>query len=137
MAADTKLWGIQAHEADKAWPRIAPVVRRAVERAGGRYSAEDIRAAIVSREMQAWVAWNGRGLRAFAVTQIVDYPGMRAARILLATGEDREDWLPHLATIEAWAKADRCKVIEAFARPGWERVLKDYAKTHVILEKRL
>ncbi|MGL4310396.1 MAG: hypothetical protein ACRCSU_07895 [Paracoccaceae bacterium] len=52
-------------------------------------------------------------------------------------GVDYKSWLHLFGVIEAWARDLGAKRIGAYCRPGWERVLTDMKKTHVILEKRL
>lgn len=138
----TRLCGVPADELDAAWTKISPLIETALARSG-KFRSEDIRRSIAERKMQLWVAWSEPGaaadaeIEAVAVTEIVDYPLGRAVSIFLCTGRDRGRWLDHLVTIEAWAREAGCRRIESWSRPGWERVLKGWKKTHVFLEKPL
>ena len=42
-----------------------------------------------------------------------------------------------IKNIETWAKLPNCAAMVMRGRPGWERVLKDYEKTKIILQKKL
>jgi hypothetical protein len=48
-------------------------------------------------------------------------------------------WVHVMDEIANWAKSEECTHVESWARPGWERVLKQYQfkKTHVLLERKL
>jgi hypothetical protein len=54
-------------------------------------------------------------------------------------GKDRQDWQHYISIIEQFAKNNKCDKMELIARPGWERVLKqfNYTKSHVVLDKYL
>ena len=132
----TRLAGIPATELRAWWPAVEPFIDDAMKR-GRRYRADDIFDSLAKRQMQLWAAELDGAVKAVAVTDIVDYPLARCARVFACTGEDRNRWLGHLATIEAWAREAGCVRIESWARPGWERILKDWKKTHVLLEKDL
>jgi hypothetical protein len=54
-------------------------------------------------------------------------------------GNNRENWQHYISIIEDFAKQNGCDKMELIARPGWERVLKqfNYTKSHVVLDKNL
>ena len=90
--------------------------------------------------MQLWVACDEKGahIEGVCVTEIVRYSsGRKAASVVICTGRERENWVSHIEAIEAWAKEAGCDMIEMWARPGWEKDLPSYKRTHVLLEKRL
>ena len=112
-------------------------LRKALARSG-KDTPEEMRAAIAKKERQLWLAWErGVGAEAVAVTGISEHALMRVAVIYICIGRQREYWIEFLAKLEDWARAEGCRRIEAWARPGWEKVLKGYRKTHVMLEKAL
>lgn len=138
-AAPTMLMAVPADVVPAFWPITAPLIERAVEHADGRYSLEDVRAALLARDMQLWAALDARSLviEAICVTEIVTYPGERRCGIVFCAGRRAERWLRHLDEIGDWAREQRCGALELQGRPGWERLLPEWRKTHVLLSKRL
>lgn len=127
--------GIPSAKVPEIWPFAEELVSSAVERSG-ELSAQDILDALLSRNMQLWAAFDN-GLKAIAVTEIQVLPRKKLGSILICTGEGRKEWEYALSIIEDWARSEGCTGMKLLARPGWERVLKDYRKTHVLLEKEL
>ena len=132
----TKLWGVQKTEIDQAWPLVAGLITEAVER-GGRHTPEEVREDIASGDAQLWVTWVDDEVLGVCVTFVIDHKRMKLCRIWLCTGHDRKQWAHHLQGIEDWAKSIGCDAIDGVVRPGWEKVMRDYKKTHVVLEKKL
>jgi hypothetical protein len=92
---------------------------------------------------------DGNGtIKAAAVTQLSAVNGVRFCTIVACgaspskpggrrRGRDRDEWLPLLAGLERYAKAEDCKAMRIFGRRGWERLLPDYKAARVLLEKEL
>ena len=130
MAREIALW----------WSAIEGQVDAALKHSGfQRYSADDVYARLLNGRMQLWIGADDDGPKVIVVTETSNYPQRRTFGIVVCTGEDREDWLHHLGTIEEWGRGEGCHSAVLFAREGWTRVLKPlgYDKTHVILEKAL
>jgi hypothetical protein len=87
-------------------------------------------------EWQLWVSADTE-ITSVTITALDDYPNGRECCIIICTGVGMSNWVGNLSVIEEWAKSKGCVNIKAICRPGWERVLKDYHRTHVVLEKRL
>jgi hypothetical protein len=81
-----------------------------------------------------WVAIDG-AVKMALVTELIDAPQGRECFLRLIGGHDRGEWLPFLANVIEWAKAQGCVALEGTMRPGWERVLPDWKKTAVVLRK--
>lgn len=133
----TALTGVRSEKIGGLWPRVRPFVDRALSHAGGRYAPDDVLAALLRAQMQLWTAISENGIEAVLVTEIIDYPRRRRCNLFLSAGNALEACLEHLPAIEAWARAQGCDAIEASGRPGWERVLPGFRRTHVMLEKAL
>jgi len=72
------------------------------------------------------------------VTRISSMPNYDQLEIVICTGKRRDLWEDKIvATITAFAKANQCKRLCIWARPGWERVSKKWGwkKKHVQLVK--
>lgn len=91
---------------------------------------------VEAKQRQLWVGKRGDEVLVAVLTG-VGPDLLQTFTVTHAAGKDREAWLHLWGTLEDWARSIGCKRIEARARPGWERILKDMKKTHVILEKRL
>ena len=136
------LRGVPRWALDRYWPLAEPAIARAVARSDGRYAVADVFAALRAGEMQLWISLaeiddRADAIEAVCVTEIVSYPREKRCGIVFCAGKDRKNWLHHLAGIETWAKAQGCAAFELQGRPGWERALPDWRKTHVILRKRI
>lgn len=118
-----------------AW---VPLIRDHIEAlcANGQWEPEQLLDQIASRDRQLWVARDDERVRAVVLTAVLT-DNLKTVQLTHATGDGMPEWLHLFSVIEEWARAIGAKRIEAVARPGWERVLKDMRKTHVILEKRL
>lgn len=103
---------------------------------GGQWEPEDLLRDVENKRRQLWVAEVDGEVGAAVLTTISDDRD-QSCIITHAAGRNRKDWLHLLGFLEDWARSIGCKRLEAVARPGWERILKDMTKTHVVLEKRL
>lgn len=100
----------------------------------GRYTVDDLIEQIKSGDRQCWMIDN----RAIALTQI-SAERFKTCWITHVTGAGLQEWKDAFEEIEAWARYLGCARIEAVARPGYERIGKQYGlrKTHVLLVKEL
>lgn len=136
----TVLVGVQSDQIKDIWPFIEQRIVQACERSNGRHRPADLMGALLQAQMQLWVIWKPetKEIKGIGVTETVTYrSGLKSVRIVLITGKDRPEWVGHLKTLEDWGRSVGCQIIEAWARPGWEKELQDYRRTHVLLEKRL
>jgi hypothetical protein len=99
------------------------------------HSIEDVLNDLRSGKAQLWVAGDGNDVDGIAITCITEYPQTTTCLIWLCAGIGREKYTPLIGNIEQWAKAQGCESISLEGRPGWERILTDYKKTKIILEK--
>jgi len=68
------------------------------------------------------------------VTEIIDYPQRRTLRFWLAGG-NLKTLLEVEPKIRKWSILYRCRAVEIIGRKGWEKVLKDYEPTAIVLVK--
>ena len=68
------------------------------------------------------------------VTEIVSYPQRRTLRFWLAGG-NLKTLLEVEPKIRKWSILYRCEAVEIIGRKGWEKVLKDYEPTAIVLVK--
>jgi hypothetical protein len=118
------------------WPHVSPLIEVAMER-GAITDFAEVADAIFAGRALVWIAWSGTAIKAAAVTQLSTVGGARFCTIVACGGTDRREWLPLLAGLERYAKAEDCKAMRIFGRRGWERLLPDYRAARVLLEKEL
>ena len=68
------------------------------------------------------------------VTEIIDYPQRRTLRFWLAGG-NLKTLLEVEPKIRKWSILYRCEAVEIIGRKGWEKVMKDYEPTAIVLVK--
>ncbi len=134
---DTELSLIDPEEIDDAWSLVEQMISAALMRSN-QHTAADILKDLLNDDAQLWIAGNtADGVLGVMVTYMQHTTLSDHMRIFLCIGEQRERWMHHLAVVEQWAKDRGAERIIAVARPGWEKVLLDYRKTHSTLEKNL
>lgn len=135
----TTLVGVESHDVDSVWESASALIESALHRGGQRFSLDDIRGALALREMQLWLAIDmAYEIKGLAITEIRNYPRRKVCAVLILTGKDAREWFHHMDGIAAWAKAEGCQSLEAWARKGWVRLYKGRMKmTHVMLEREL
>lgn len=133
-----KFDGVPSEYLELTWQSVEPYLTRALAR-GGQYRTVDVLKKLITKEMQLWIAYFGEysepDVQAFCITEINVTPLQRECIIFACSGKERDNWQHYIKTIEVWAKSKGCQSVRINARPGWERVLKTYKKTHSLLEK--
>jgi len=136
MSASVELVCVDPKRVHEVWPRVRHLIARAVLRTQLSHTA-DIAYDTLHGGGLLWLAWDGATIRAAATTVLADTDAARVCVLTACGGEGRAAWLPLLAQIEAYAKAEGCACVRIYGRKGWARVLKDYRVDHVILQKEL
>lgn len=128
--------GVRAAAVPKVWREVRPFIERALAEGAGHFAPEDIRAALLRRDMQLWIVRRpDRSAAGALVTEIVAYPRLKVCRLVLAAAADggREDWLPWRRFVEDWARVQGCQAMELYGRPGWARIVR-HDRKRVVLE---
>lgn len=135
-SSSVRFYGVPSDKIDAVWPHVQLLVSNACLMSRGRYQSDDIKVFCKEKKTQLWIATeNGLPLAVF-VTEIINYPRKKYARVMITTGKDREKWIDLMRDeIEGFAKSQGADGVESLTREGWARVFKDYEKTHVLLEK--
>lgn len=132
-----ELRGVLAEDVNAVWGEVSPLVVAAISRSPRVVDESDILSAIMSRDMQLWVAEDSQDIKAVCVTQIIQWPRRKGAVLYLCAGKGMAEWIDFLPVIESWAIFNGCDFIEASGRAGWEKVLKSWKKSSVTFEKEL
>jgi hypothetical protein len=90
---------------------------------------EEVRLILLNGGAQLFiVTGDGRRVRGFAITEVVQYPSRKVANILAAGGEEGfldtaiHELLPHL---KQWAAEQGVDAIALTGRPGWFKALRN------------
>lgn len=109
-------------------------LERALRVGGGTHTPADISAEVAAGRMQAWVRNDS-----LVVTEIVHYPRVAVANIVIAVGA-LEDVMALQPDIEEFARQQGCNALRMVGRKGWAAVLPKHgwkADHNVIFERSL
>jgi hypothetical protein len=130
------LSGVPYTMIETVWSKIEHFLEDSIQHSDNKYTASSLKQALVARDMQLWIALQGVNILSYAITYIVDYPTQRRLCIILMGGEHLDKWKHLIEDMSQWAKQQQCVAIEAFARPGWERVWAKWGikKVHTVFK---
>ena len=115
---------------------VRPHLARMAGESGGRYETPDIFVALAMGKMQLWLVLDGALVECVMVTEIQQYPRMRALRIIGLVGFRPLRWRKMLASVEKAARDNlHCTVIEAMHLPRLGVLLPGFKTTHWFGEK--
>ncbi len=117
------------------WPHVKPFIDSALKY--GDVTMQEIEGELSSGASLLWIVWDGTKPLAGVVTKLKPGRNGSACHIKACGGKQMSDWIGLVSLIEEYAFAEGCARVVAEGRIGWERVLKDYTKVRVVLEKPL
>ncbi|WP_315704538.1 MULTISPECIES: hypothetical protein [unclassified Bradyrhizobium] len=120
-----------------AWPLVASRLQRAIRRTGLSAFADIERDVLAGRSL-LWLALSSAiAIDAVATTSLQLTDAGKVCVITACEGKGMARWLPLIAGIEAYAKAEGCRSVRVFGRKGWLRALDGYRQRHVIMDKEI
>ncbi len=122
------------------WSSVEKFIKSAFNQNVGDETEEDARKLLEAGQAQLWIAHDGRGIRAAAVTRLATVSnGRRICFAMVCGGEGVKEWASHLGDIEKFAKANKCDAVRLSGRRGWRAVFtpQGYKEPFVVLEKAL
>lgn len=120
-----------------AWSHVLPHIEKMADATRGKLTTDDFKERIASGDFQLWVVIENKQPIASVLTEIIQYPQRKVARVVGCVGEHRGKWVHLLSEIQDWSRLQGCVAMEIVARKGWARVLPDFHMTHVLLESDL
>ena len=127
---------VEPAQVERIWPRVAHLIRRALERGGmGRFA--DVERDVLGANAYLWVAIEQGAVLAAAVTQVTQENELRLCTVVACGGCDFARWGGLIAGLEDYARAENCARMEIAGRPGWRRRLPDYRLAKVVIRKEL
>ena len=130
-----KFTGVISSELPQYWGRVDGFIASGL--AEGE-NLDHILERLIARSCQLWIAHDAETVIAACITEIVTIGGRKVFNIISVGGTRMPEWLPHMATLEAFARSHGCSAMRfEEIRPGWQRILKDFHVTKINLEKAL
>lgn len=131
------LYGIGQHEIEAVWPEVEPWLKGSVERTRGKYTIDDLKDGLLQGHAQLWI-WKTETALGVIVTQIEEFPRNKCLVVRIGTGTNAKEWAePAAERLEEFGRYAGCDAMIMVTRPGWEKLLPSYDRTHVYLEKAL
>ena len=139
------LVGIPKENVEASWSRVEQSVTEALIRSGGYANSNHFKEWCIDNKCQLWILWDAeepiaeKKYYGVVITEVIQRPLQKCFYIRIMTGHHREKWQHLVKHLEKFALDNNCDKMELIARPGWERVLRNfrYKKSHVLLEKQL
>lgn len=103
------------------WPRIEPLVAKGIAEGPAYWWPQDVFHQAMTSEIQIWGVFVP-DLAMIGITRLVRRPRMMVCHLELAAGTGLDNARLGLETIEEWARAIGCDVVEFGGRVGWGRV---------------
>ena len=125
---------------DVVWEQVAPLLKRATDRSGGRYAIGDVYSLIAEDRCHLWIGFAPGMKIVGAATSVFNvYPGGKWLTAQFLGSDDMSECFDFLEVFERWAKDNDCVGIEFSGRSGWARVLKKhgYDEYHRFFQKDL
>jgi len=119
----------------QVWPFVRTLVAKAMER-GGITPISRVEHDLSTGGMLLWLAW-GTGIEGVAVTELVNENARKLCVIVACGGKEISRWLHLIGRIEQFARDENCEAMRIMGREGWAKMLPDYRRPYVVLEKRL
>lgn len=117
----------RAASAQKEWSRCRPWIEAALPWCYGTHTIEDVERQIAEGRLQFWP-----GERCACVTEIIEYPRLKALNFFLIGGDLDELLNKMEPAVIAWAKSLGCTRVASTGRKGWSKALKPLGYEHVL-----
>ena len=119
------------------WESIKGFAERCAIYTYGRFTAKDMLEGLLTKDQQLWIAFDGKAIHGFWVTEVVEYPQIKVLALHFVGGRRFKEWLPDgFPKLQKFAKELGCSKMESYGRPGWEKMWQDhgYKKQFVFYE---
>lgn len=127
---------IPYYAVDSIWNDVLPFIDRYFAKSQEhRWNAEDLRIAVLDRNMQLWVILAEEGIETVVLTEILNFPRARECNVFMVSGKmtDRDDWRDVVQDVVEWAAAQGCHYISSMARRGSAKAMGwDLRQTYIV-----
>jgi hypothetical protein len=112
---------------EREWRRASRLLRPAVDKSADRWTIDQLRDDIMYGDHLLWYIYDDAQVPVAALTTLFKhYPNGTWLELVFVGGTMAKDWLPEvLDKLEQFAKQSKCQGMEAVARRGFDRILKE------------
>lgn len=121
-----KMQGVPYWDAERRWPEVLPFIERYFKKSKEhRWNADDLKHAVLERDMQLWVIEEQGEVETVVLTELLNYPRVRECNVFMISGKmtARDDWRDCVEEVVAWAAESGCHYITSMARKGSEKAM--------------
>jgi hypothetical protein len=142
---DIEVLPIIPSKVEDIWSLVHFMIAEALVYSGRYAEPEDIKQLLLSGDNQLFLIFGseeGETNKVYGVvtTRIFENPNFKELQGLICTGKKMNLWEEKLInTLEQFAKANSCKKIKAYMRPGYKKIMPKYGykSRHIEFEKEL
>ena len=110
---------------DTIWPHVKDYLDKAAKLSLGRFTIEEIKHNLDTKNQQLWIAFDNNKIVASAITEIMEYPKIKTLFGHFIGGIELESWKqPIVDAMAEFCKQNGCDRIEFMGRRGWGKPLK-------------
>jgi len=118
------------------WEQLEPLIEKGCSFSQGQFNTKSIVDGILDGSYQMLAYLDGQEILSIAVLTISQFPtGLRIAELLICSGEGMRDWRKFEPQVAELAKQYGCSRFRAIGREGLQRMLPDWRRTSIVLEK--
>ena len=111
---------------EAVWPQVKEYLHGAAEYTFGRYTIDDIEKGLYDKPQHLWIAFEDTEIFGAVVTEIFEYPRMKALVMHFTGGKELPKWkAPMLELLQKFARDHQCDIIESYGRRGWGKVFEN------------
>ena len=113
-------------QVENYWPKVQLLLQPAVDRSGGRASADQTYRLAMNGKVQIWLMYdeNTKEIVAAGASELRTYPGRKILNVLLVAGHRMSEWLDKfIDKLKRFAIHNEAKALELYGRTGWIRKL--------------
>lgn len=126
---------VAADKVELLWPVVAPLLKPAVDRAGGRISMETVLSSLAAGTHLLWIVANDSTITAAFTTRVAKYP-LKSMLVVECLGGSRlKEWVESTnEMLKRFAKDSGLSGVEMYGRSGWSKALAPYGwETSMVL----
>jgi hypothetical protein len=121
-----KITLVPSEHIESVWPKVQSYMERAAKYTYGRYTAEDIKSELFTKDQQLWIAFEEGDVYGAYVTEIVRYPRLKTCVIHFLGGKQFKKWgWLGLEVLQKFAKEHKCDVDQDGKRFGRMTAIKN------------
>ena len=124
------------------WNLITEYLNKVLDHSQGESTLTDYLRKILNNYAQCWAVLDENNqIKGVGLTEFLQYAQHTTLHIIAFSGNNFEEQSKVFPTVEEFAKANGCKAIEQWGRPGWAKVLPQYVpgfkQAYVVMRKDL